>query len=309
MADYFDDISAPTTNESAGDFADRIQTELSASVARDNEVAELSQLDRLLMCGPGRFSNGGAAVTVVSATVRIANGYYYAGPGVAVEDADYFAGLRLRQIDSEYSYIELTGADAPPLNKSAGTWGYISWYGDVVWFDSEQTTAEQVADLAGRWCIGKIITDGSGAVSVAAGTTKILENVFDLAALVAALTEAVENLEALSGGSMPYWGALKKTSSDATTIPQAIADAVSAGGGTTGSGTTTTAGAARDETAVNVLHHQFLLLINDDTALDTVPGYRSDTYSPGRGHYADLIDTDYTTVTIDNVAHVIGDAS
>jgi hypothetical protein len=200
MAELFDELIPPAGNESAQQFATRAQSELNTSVARDNILAEDAALDRRMVAGPGRLANEGAEPSVVSGKVRISNGFFYAGPGVDDEDDSYFAGLRLKEISSEYGSLELLGEDAPPLNKPGGTWGYISWYGDVVWFDTRQTSDEQIAALQGRWLLGKVVTDGSGAASIDTSFTQSIPNMGAMQAMILALTTRVETLESLGGG-------------------------------------------------------------------------------------------------------------
>lgn len=200
MADYFEPIEAPSSPESAQQFATRIDTQFNAAVARDNTLAEDAALDRFLVAGVGRIANHGAEVSVASGAVRISNGFFLAGPGVDSEDDAHFEGARLKAIASEAGYLELTGADEPPLNKSLGTWGYMSWYGDVVWFDSRQTDEEDVEALYRRWCLGKVTTNGVGATAIDTTYTDLIPNFAELAAALAALTARVEALEAGGGG-------------------------------------------------------------------------------------------------------------
>lgn len=200
MADLFDPIESPSGPQSAQEFSTRVDAELNNAVARDNLLADDAAMDRRVLAGSGRLESEGAEVSVVGGAVRISNGFFYAGPGVDEEDDAFFEGLRLKQIASEYGYLELTGADEPPLNKSSGTFGYMSWYGDTIWFNSRQSSDEQIAALFGRWCLGKVVTDGAGAVSVDTSYTDSIPNLSAMAGLIAALTTRVETLESLGGG-------------------------------------------------------------------------------------------------------------
>ncbi len=200
MAEYFEPIAAPTGPESAQQFANRIDTQFNEAVARDNLLADDAAMDRRVIAGAGRLENEGAEVSVVSGVARVSNGFFYAGPGANEDDESHFEGLRLKQIASELGYLELLDSDAPPLSKPGGAFGYMSWYGDVLWFDTRQTSPTQIEELYGRWCLGKVVTDGVGAVSVDTVYTDSIPNLATMKALIDALTTRVEMLESAGGG-------------------------------------------------------------------------------------------------------------
>jgi hypothetical protein len=310
--DYFDAIPPVVGPQSAQDYATSQHNNVTELVARDNELAENSQIDRELIVGRGaRFLDSGCEVTVVSGKVRIANGFFMAGAGADSGDASYFPGLRIKQIAGESGYIELTGADAPPLSQGQ-THGYMSAYGDVVWFATEQTSAEQIADLYGRWYLGRFATDGSGATSKTAGSTHELESLAGLLERLEDAEAAIENFEALNAGELPFWDALKASSTDNTGIKQYVSEQIAANvGGDSGDsdsgGTVVSTTPERDETTLNTLRNAYLMLTAHDNALDLVPLLLADVIAPGRGHWEDLVDETFTTVTIDTEACVFGD--
>jgi hypothetical protein len=194
---------------------------IASAVSDINTVNDQQALLTEKLFGIGSIT--GCGLSVVGDVLRMADGYFLAGPGVAdTDDPTYFIGARLKQVlgAGAAGHIEITGDDAPPLNAAAGVFGYMSWYGDVVWF-----TTEQMPRPDGRWQIGKVITDASGSVSVVADTA-------DLAPSIASHELRIKALEdAGPGGDGPAY--------DDTAIRGQIADlyaqisALTAGAGDT----------------------------------------------------------------------------
>ena len=195
-----------------------------------NTLSDEAALDRLLKEGVGRIEGQGGTLVNASGTLRVLDGWFQAGAGVASTEDEYFVGARMAEIKGAggVGYIEIVADDAPPPNKTSGTFGYMSWYGDVVWFDTKPTTPTQIAALNGRWCIGKVTTDAAGLVTaVDSDVADVVYRTTSLGELWAIVNEWLQNGGTGGGGTggPVFWELLKHSVTDDTTIEEAFAGA------------------------------------------------------------------------------------
>lgn len=189
-------IPTPLSDQFPGELQGWLNYLLNCANTLDQEAA----LDRLLKEGVGRIEAHGCTLANASGTLRVLDGWFQAGAGVADTEDEYFVGARMAEIKGagNVGYIEIVEDDAPPANKPSGTFGYMSWHGDVIWFDTKQTTTSQIAALWGRWCIGKVTTDASGAVTaVESDEADVVYRVTNLSNIL----QRLEILEQSGGGS------------------------------------------------------------------------------------------------------------
>ncbi|BCM88701.1 hypothetical protein IAD21_00543 [Abditibacteriota bacterium] len=165
MADRFN-LSPITAPASPADTTTQIVNLRASAQAALNTIDEENNLLSYYLHGVGR-ADGCVLTKDIAGVLRLPNGWFLAGPGVASGDAQYFPGARLIHVNAVAGYIELTGANAPP---ASGTWyGHMSAYGDVTWFNAPQIGSDGKRP-GGRWLIGQVVTDASGAATAVDAT-------------------------------------------------------------------------------------------------------------------------------------------
>ena len=156
MSDRFEIPDLPSV-ASPGDTHVALDTAFNAAQAGLNTIDDEAALTRFLLHGVGRVDDGanGATLSVVAGVLRLANGYFVAGAGVAEGDVNYFPGARLIHVDGDPGYIEIATSDNP---QSSGDWfGHMDASGEIVWLEAPQNPRQN-----GRWLVAKVTTDSSG---------------------------------------------------------------------------------------------------------------------------------------------------
>jgi hypothetical protein len=291
-------VSPADPDATTGQLQARFDTAQDALNTLGNEAA----LERQILHGIGRLSGEGCEITLGGdGVLRMTNGYFLAGPGVADDDDAYFIGARLVRVNGEAGYIELVGDDAPPLDQPDGVFGYMSAYGDVLWDDTKPPGA---FTQNGRWCIGKAVTGASSISSVDADIADIVPGLQYLLALINAGGGGGSGGE---GGAV-FWELLKRSAVNPQTIAQFVGSEIEARLG--GTGTNLLPPEVRDEVMVNALHSLALHQMSVNNAFENVPPHHALVVSPGRGSgdwaYDELTDEALTTMPVNVVDHEFG---
>lgn len=269
-----------------------------------NTLGNEAALQQQILFGVGRLSDSGCILSVGGdGVLRLSNGYFLAGAGVADGEAGYFVGARLIKVNGQAGYIELTGTDAPPFNQPSGVFGYMSAYGDVLW---DAALPPNGFPLNGRWCIGQVVT---GAASIISADEEIADIVPSLQYLLTLINAGGGG----GGGGSPgtvFWDLLKRSAVNPQTIPQYVGAEIEARMG--GTGTDLLPPEVRDEVMVNTLNSLALHQMSVNNAFENVSPYHALVVSPGRGTgdwaYDELTDLALTTMPVNTTTHEFGSA-